>query len=78
MNSVKKYLQGEIKQSKTTIVMDLKNGEKIYPSIYKAAKDINKNPRSIYYSILNNNGILKNCRDKFCSCQKDYFVKFLN
>ena len=51
---MKKFIKDELRESKNLMVINLKNGEeKIYPSIYKAHKEINIFPKSITNSIKN-------------------------
>ena len=74
---MKKFIKGQLRETKKLLVINLKNGEeKIYPSIYKASKDINIFPKSLTYSIERNHGILQRCKHRICICERLYCAKY--
>ena len=57
---MKKFIKGELRESKKLLVINLNNGEEqSYPSIYKAYKEINIFPKSITNSIEKISWIIK-------------------
>ena len=51
--------------------------KKIYPSIYKAYKEINIFPKSITNSMEKYHRLLKKYKHRVCTCEKLFYVKYI-
>ena len=75
---MQKFIKGQLRESKKLLVVNLKYGEeKIYPSIYKAYKEINIFPKGVTNSMEKCYGLLKKFKQRVCTCEKLFYVKYI-